>query len=183
MGIFIFKNFKFLYMYGDFADCTSRFSLSKYKDIFNSGKQKAVHVLPFFLSLHLWCWGLKQGPHCSSTAELHLHPFSLGLHVSVYCFHIMSFCQYFIEKEEDIIPSLYSALKLLSLHCWLLTERAGYLCGHLCFTTFHAMACRTPHFRAETLWHRSNQKVIRAILNTFRTELNWILNFRDFNQL
>lgn len=86
MGIFIFKNYKFLYMYGDFAHCTSRFSLSKYKDIFNSGKQKAVHVLPFFLSLHLWCWGLKQGPHCSSTAELHPQPFSLGLHVSVYCF-------------------------------------------------------------------------------------------------
>lgn len=154
METFIFKNYKFLHIYGDFAHCTSRFSSSKYKCIFNSGKQ-AVHVLPFFLSLHLWCWGFKQGSHCNSTAELHPQPFSLGLHVSVYCFpyHVF-FVSTLLEKEEDIIPSLYSAVKLLSLHCWLLTERAGYLCGYLCFTTFHAMACCTPHFRAETLWHR-----------------------------
>lgn len=76
---------KFCICMGILAHCTSRFSSSKYKDIFNSGKQ-AVPFLPLFLSLHLQCQGLKQGPHCSSTAELHPQPFSLSLHVSVQCF-------------------------------------------------------------------------------------------------
>lgn len=73
---------KFCICMGILAHCTSRFSSSKYKDIFNSGKQ-AVPFLPLFLSLHLQCQVLKQGPHCSSTAELHPQPFSLSLHVSV----------------------------------------------------------------------------------------------------
>lgn len=73
---------KFCICMGILAHCTSRFSSSKYKDIFNSGKQ-AVPFLPLFLSLHLQCQGLKQGPHCNSTAELHPQPFSLSLHVSV----------------------------------------------------------------------------------------------------
>lgn len=165
---------------GILAHCTSRFSSSKYKDIFNSGKQ-AVHFLPLFLSLHLRCRGLKQGPHCSSTAELHPQPFSLRLHVSVYCFPYHVFMSVLYREGRRHYPKSLRGWKLLSPHCWLLTERAGLSLIHVGISIYN-FSC-SPHSRVETLLLRSNQKVITAILNTFRTELNWILSFRDFNQL
>lgn len=69
---------------GILPHCTSRFSLSKYKDIFNLSKQ-AVHVLSLFLSLHLQCWGLKQGPHCTLQLS-YILSLSLQGSMSLYCF-------------------------------------------------------------------------------------------------
>lgn len=80
-----------------------------------------------------------------------------------------------LYKYRDFVPSLPAAVKLLSPHCCLLTERAGlplFYVGTFCFTTFQAMACCTTHFGVETLLHRSHQQGVTANLKTDPLEQN-----------
>lgn len=117
VGIIIFKNYKFFaHVWGfwhtvllDFLHQSTRIFLIQVSRLFI-----------FYLSSSLFICDAGALSKDLTVALQLSYILSLSLSGSMslsIVFHIMSLCQYFIKKEEDIIPSLYAAVQLLSPHC------------------------------------------------------------------